>query len=43
MLKLARIILSADIRRPINEIMDALEWIKLENRRHDQLLLFLNV
>ena len=36
---LARIILSADIRTPINEMMDALEWVKLDKRWHDQLLL----
>ena len=40
---LARIILSADIRTQINEMMDALEWVKLDKRWHDQLLLFLNV
>ena len=33
---LARIILSADIRTPINEMMEELKWIKLEKRWHEQ-------
>ena len=36
---LARIILSADIRTPVNDMMDALQWVKLEKRWHEQLLL----
>lgn len=36
---LARTILSADIRTPINELMDTLQWIKLDSRWHNQLLL----
>ena len=36
---LARIILSADIRTPINEMTDALEWFKLDRRWHDKFLL----
>ena len=39
---LARIILSADIRTPVNDMMDALQWVKLEKRWHEQLLLFSN-
>ena len=36
---LARIILSADIRTPINEMMETLQWVKLDKRWHEQLLL----
>ena len=36
---LARIILSADIRTPVNDMMDALQWVKLEKRWHEQPLL----
>ena len=36
---LARIILSSDIRTPVNDMMDALQWVKLEKRWHEQLLL----
>ncbi len=36
---LARTILSADIRTPINDLMDVLKWIKLDSRWHNQLLL----
>ena len=38
---LARIILSlsADIRTPVNDMMDALQWVKLEKRWNEQLLL----
>ena len=38
---LEKIILSADIRTPINEMMDALEWVRLDKRWHDQLLLII--
>ena len=37
--KLARIILSADIRTSVNEMMDELHWVKLEKRWHVHLLL----
>ena len=36
---LARIILSADIRTPTDEMMNALQWDKLDKRWHNQLLL----
>ena len=36
---LARIILSADIRTPINDLMNALQWVKLDKRWHNQLLM----
>ena len=39
---LARIIFSADIRTPVNDMMDALQWVKLEKRWHEQFLLFSN-
>lgn len=36
--RLARIILSADIRTPTDEMMDKLNWIKLDKRWYNQLL-----
>ena len=36
--KLARVLLSADIRSPINDLMDALNWTRLENRWEKHLL-----
>ncbi len=36
---LARIILSADIRTPTHDLMDALQWVKLDKRWHNQLLM----
>ena len=36
---LARIILSADIRTPVNDMMNALQWVKLEKRWHEQLFI----
>ncbi len=36
---LARTILAADIRTPVNDLMDALEWVKLDVRWQNQLLL----
>ena len=36
---LARIILSADIRTPTNDLMDALQWVKLDKRWRNHLLL----
>ena len=36
---LARIILSADIRTPTNDMMDILKWVKLDKRWHNHLTL----
>ena len=36
--RLARIILSADIRTPVNEMMHALQWNKLHDRWYNQML-----
>jgi len=36
---LARTILSADIRTPVNDMMDTLQWVKLDSRWLNQLLL----
>ena len=36
--KLARVLLSADIRTPINDLMDTLNWTRLENRWENHLL-----
>ena len=37
--KLARVLLSADIRTPINDMMSTLNWVKLDKRWQNQLLL----
>jgi hypothetical protein len=37
--KLARVLLSADIRTPINDMMTTLNWVKLDKRWQNQLLL----
>ena len=36
---LPRVILSADIRTPVNDMMEALQWVKLEKRWNEQHLL----
>ena len=36
---LARIILSADIRTPTNDLMNTLQWVKLDKRWHNTLLM----
>ena len=39
--KLARIILSADIRTPINNMMTSLNWLKLDDRWTNQMLIMI--
>lgn len=39
--QLARTILSADIRTPTNDLMNSLNWVKLNNRWNNQLLVLL--